>query len=75
MGERLNGIQEVGSSILPGSTNLPNDYKTISRPSGRFWFMKKVVKTYKEGVGGVWVGNVCGFGQARYSAGYGLSGG
>jgi hypothetical protein len=21
MGERLNGIQEVGSSILPGSTN------------------------------------------------------
>lgn len=49
MGERLNGIQEVGSSILPGSTNLPNDYKTISRPSGRFWFMKKVVKSYKGG--------------------------
>ena len=23
MGERLNGIQEVGSSILPGSTNHP----------------------------------------------------
>ena len=22
MGERLNGIQEVGSSILPGSTNI-----------------------------------------------------
>jgi hypothetical protein len=54
MGERLNGIQEVGSSILPGSTNLPNDTKTISRPSGRFWFMKKVVKTYKVGAGGVW---------------------
>ena len=44
-----NGIQEVGSSILPGSTNLPNDTKTISRPSGRFWFMGEVVKTYKVG--------------------------
>jgi hypothetical protein len=49
MGERLNGIQEVGSSILPGSTNLPNDTKTISRPSGRLWFMGEVVKTYKGG--------------------------
>ena len=46
MGERLNGIQEVGSSILPGSTNLPKYNKTISRPSGRFWFMKKVVTTF-----------------------------
>jgi len=43
----LNGIQEVDGSIPSGSTNLRNDYKTISRPSGRFWFMRKVVKTYK----------------------------
>ena len=36
MGERLNGIQEVGSSILPGSTKLPNDYNAlVGRPLGR----------------------------------------
>jgi hypothetical protein len=44
-----NGIKEVGSSILPDSTNLPNDTKTISRPSGRFWFIGGVVKSDKVG--------------------------
>jgi hypothetical protein len=37
MGERLNGIQEVGSSILPGSTNLPNArMKPADRKIGGF---------------------------------------
>jgi hypothetical protein len=40
MGERLNGIQEVGSSILPGSTN-----RFKSRPQGRlFGFRRKLLK-------------------------------
>ena len=31
MGERLNGIQEVGSSILPGSTNQINGLEGVLR--------------------------------------------
>jgi hypothetical protein len=29
LGERLNGIQEVGGSIPPGSTKEPNDYNDL----------------------------------------------
>ena len=48
MGERLNGIQEVGSSILPGSTNSPNDYNELSA-FGRFFFVsRKVINSYKQ---------------------------
>jgi hypothetical protein len=38
MGERLNGIQEVGSSILPGSTNTSDGSK---RPTARWAFCIK----------------------------------
>ncbi len=34
----LNGIQEVGSSILPGSTNFHNNYNELSA-YGRFLFV------------------------------------
>ena len=55
----LNGIQEVDGSIPSGSTKLPNDTKTISRSSGRFWFMRKVVNSYKGGGAGIGRGQRC----------------
>ena len=38
MGERLNGIQEVGSSILPGSTNITAKRRPLGR---RFAFQRR----------------------------------
>jgi hypothetical protein len=47
MGERLNGIQEVGSSILPGSTNKPNIYNGLSTFGCFFHVERKVINSYK----------------------------
>ena len=47
MGERLNGIQEVGSSILPGSTNQPNVYNGLSTFGCFFHVERKVINSYK----------------------------
>ncbi len=47
MGERLNGIQEVGSSILPGSTNQTNVYNGLGTFGCLFHVERKVINSYK----------------------------
>ena len=50
MGERLNGIQEVGSSILPGSTKLNKDLdENTPRSCGAFSFLGNTGVTRSHG--------------------------